>query len=716
VGTKTLTQTEQGSLIGNLRGAGWPDNVEVYVASGIPQMFRRLDEPGSQQFEDSWLYLPVSTVRSLTQSLIVECCSPEKKLISTNSIDTDQRKLLPVLANGRFSAVLAARRGDRVDVDEEASEMLFKFLENEARPENGMGIQREFVRRLFHRDQSLGSFLKSVVSLLADQWPATLAGVYYCYDQVYQLRLALGQLDLSGSLANRIDDVVAREWIDSVRRGDLFVPAEVLPEYPTMLNHAPNFQFVHPAIESERTDHLLVAVVRGDLSQEAAMAMYAIANLAACIDENQFTTRGELLDLYSSLATQGESEVPIESFLRSLFEAMDRNLVVSRLVLTTISGPATVVQKLPDGEAIVRAETKSPLPVDLFERSGEQDIVYKENLAVAYRGHDLSLRYKQDQVVSEISIPVQIGNRGMALLAIGSPVNENYLEGHQDFMEAAARLVEIHLQMSTRETMENVQPGVPMVVPIGKDDATRDAVSRRICDGLLHAIVEQLSIVLGHGEIMEEELLDLGPGEIPELVQDGARKINEAADSIAEHIEYLRRLVVPSDHHQGQTIQFASLGEDLATVLSGCTRKIQAIKRIKINLTFDPRTDQQIAVPRMFVVRCLLPLLVSLYDEAISSGRVKLSAREYTEDLKFVVQFDRRVIGHIGLDELLTRVYSEGEAEMSENNAGTIAIEGGMLKFEVSAADECRLEFELAKKPEAIQSDESQEMAGEKKH
>ena len=195
-----------------------PAGTALFVAGGVPTAFScyRREEWHGDLYD--WLHLPEKTRSELAKELYV--VDRDSAAFLKLAVQSDCGSLYAFGAEGRVLAVLLS--------DGSRDNILGDICENDLRNAvsnylSGIKVTQfnmatQFVRRLFRRDQSLTDFFEGYLSLLCDQWPHCLAGIYYYTDNTYRLRFVSGSLKFTDRMQGRVDPTAAAEWKEILAR------------------------------------------------------------------------------------------------------------------------------------------------------------------------------------------------------------------------------------------------------------------------------------------------------------------------------------------------------------------------------------------------------------------------------------------------------------------------------------------------------------------
>ncbi|HOP06852.1 MAG TPA: hypothetical protein PLF13_06120 [candidate division Zixibacteria bacterium] len=696
---RLLSESEYRSLLGDLSNLGLPESARLYLVAGLPQVFKRICNDADKCFEASWLYVPLSQVKSLRQHVIVEASRLSRSGISRHAVRAEGVKLFPIVCSGEFAGFLSVPRGEPIQFDDTLLDSLLERLEvhfDHVQSENS-SIVRDFVQRLYRRDQSFQAFLKSALQLMSDQWERSMGAVYYDLDGIYNMRMALGDIQFGDVLPSEVKQSTARDWVDAVRRSEYFVPAELLPDSPIFLSMPPTFIFVHPAITSSRTEFLLAVAISGDIDHQAISNIQEVAGLVSDLDESQFATSFGLIELYSQLGDLIHAAPIRDEILLDIFKRLSQQMKLSRMLLVSASGPVSKVKQRRQQEPELSIEERIPVPDQAIKAVSSDKSILLDDFRKQFGNSELSKLYYLDDVASELIIPIRWSNQEWSYIAFGTPLSAAYLEEHRRLLEFAARYVEICLLFIRRGWWQRQVSDDDSKAPENGESNDLRKISGRLADGILHALLEQLSVVLGQGEIMEDELSTAIPGEDKNEQLEGTRRINRAATSIAEYVEHLRWLQKHCDPcTENELVEVVQLVDEVPAVLSGYIRDLKARKRIDIKIWSECDGEIREKVTRSTVVTTILPLLVTILDEAICSGDITIRWHVSEQSPILSCEFAENLIGHIDLAGLVDRVYPSHRASIAGQQTGRTVLKSAVLDYRAKA-ERCYMDFRFVK-------------------
>ncbi len=178
---------------------------------------------------------------------------------------------------------------------------------------------------------------------------------------------------------------------------------------------------------------------------------------------------------------------------------------------------------------------------------------------------------------------------------------------------------------------------------------------KNLTDGYFHDIRSLLSVIMGQADVLDSLAARPHRERSTEAIRLGTGKIEKAADDLTLCLAQLRELCAVGDGDMAQAVPAADLIETLPTIIRGYNRQIKDTKNISFNFQVDESACRDCVIARRDIFDYVFLFLTSLMSEAICSGSIAISLD--AEHNAVVVRFDKNLIGHLGLDDLLGRLF-----------------------------------------------------------
>lgn len=693
---KLLTETETGVLHSTLSGLNLPSGVTVYLSHGLPTVFQREATSAHQESDGAWLHLPYESLATIRRRLVVEETNPKLNHIATQPVEVDELNLYPVLVAGEVRAVIAIDRERPFALSRTAGDNMMERLSHRfghAGVDDSL-VTKEFLGCLFDRDRSFDEFQRAMLNLMTSQWPRSLGAIYFESEGVFKLRLAVGDIHLSDRLEGTLTNQRVREWTDAIRNERYFTSADIMPNYPVVMDQPPNYLFVHPGIQSERTEYLVALLMSGDIGFEQICAVMQIARMTGYLHEAQFSTTSETVSLYGCLQELPTSNSRFRELLGRVFGVVGRQVDMSRLVVGDISGSATVLTSQGDQAPAFRSEPLPPIPTEILNSLSSEEPVLVNEVRADSRFEGMAKGYRADRVASEMVFSTGLADGSQGYVAFGSSLSGEHLGRYQLFFAAITKFVRLTRQlMATRQ-----HDGLITAQSDGNSDTmARDRLDTiaKLAGGYFHDIMEYLSVVVGQNELIETGAADMI------AVENGAAKVRKAADRIADYLDKLRSLCLLTTDQLSRHLSVRRFLEDLPSIVQGYARQIRDNKNVVLTIDTQHMGDTDFEITWHQLYDWVLPLVLGIMDEAICSG--KLTVRTDAEDNNpgMVFEFPSSIIGHTSLKDMVGRIYARWPQVATGEHGGSVEFLGMSLSFSPGSANSCRVRIQPTERPDA---------------
>jgi hypothetical protein len=703
---KLLTETQKGVLQGHTGGLNLPSGASIYLAQGLPTLFKLAGTKPDVHHPLAWLHIPGELLTSIRHSLIVQASNLQFNYIASAGIESDDVTLYPVLISSQVRAVITVAAGATLELSPTTQDAILVALLSRYSTQDQCDHQKllgDFLACLFNRDRSYDRFQKALLELMTKQWPGTLGAVYFESEGVHKLRLAVGDIHLSDRLEGTLKSSTAENWSEAMRREQFFVPADMTPNYPEVTGHPPSYMFVHPGIGSDLTEYMLVVAMPGDIGAGEVAALRQIAHLAGHIHESQFSTTSDVVSLYGHLAGLSTAAPDIPTMLLKAFRVVRRQMPLSRIVLTVEDGPVEVVTAKGDDEPTVRTASESPLPVDPAPDLKENNplLVPDVRREPSYAG-SLEL-YLSAEVSSAIIFALDSSPAASAYVAFGSPLAGQHLQSHRTLLDAV--VVFLSLCQSLSPDRRHRDHLIGSALSDNRLIVTNQRLNTvaRLAGGYFHDLMEHLSVVVGQNEIIESAISAEDIALASRAILSGSSKVRKAADRIAAYLGNLRNLCLLTTERLGQRLSCRRLFEDLPIIVSGFARQVKDSKNVTLNIKTRSLSDSRLELTYQELYDYVLPLVMGLMGEAIGSGVLLVSAGD--GDGRLLFEFSADIIGHTDLGEMLGRTYPHGRLHRLGDNDGVVHLENACMEFSVNPERLGRVVIHLAQAPDGPPSD-----------
>jgi len=654
-----------------------PETATLYVAGGVPQVFRRINRDDTADVTAELLYIPSADLTAQWDSR--SDMSPGEFLAprAGRFFEIDDQCVCPLLVGDRVAACLSQSCAEPFDRD-----VLTAALERAVvfEAHNRLGdeaVTTEFLARLMSRDIGGERFNGELLNLLTEQVADSLAVTYSETDGIYRLRLAVGDIAMWDKLDSALTNATIAAWSETIGDGWPFVPVGFLPEAPAFLDFVPTFLFVAFGIRSQRSRAIISMPVTGELSCHAARRLQTIARLAATVHERQFGVTEDLVNMFDALRQIGERRTTFDEVMIDVFRMFNRRTSVSRVVFIDPGGVSRSVVHHAFAEASVRRDETMPVAAGAVTAADEGHCLLPTVAEGGALTEDEAKRYYLDNVKSELCLTVPAGGGRRFCLAVGSPepgltlkAIERFAKGVASFLVVSCNAVRVP-DVVARESASGSSPEAI------ERRLRRMHMTDRLTEGFFHSFIDQLSYLLGEAEVLQMKLdMETAATSRPKADQSGpaTERVIAAIEDIVDQVRRLRNLCGCGDDEDEPKVRASRLVTELPSLFNGFSHYLQDTKNIAVRVIPAQGNSGGLELTRTEMLDYVYPLVVMLMDEAICSGTIVVKGDRIDGRAAIVLELDPGIIGHTNLGELVHRHAGAPADTESRDRRGSVTV------------------------------------------
>jgi hypothetical protein len=660
--------------------------VDLYLAGGFERLFRRVHEGSAERFDNSWLYVPSGTIKP-PQETLEEGTGAMPPQDLGDAIPMDDQRLYPLFLRGRTIGILVAS-GVGAPSGETAERLLARiarFVEPD-RPANDLA--HDFLKQLFHRDNSPQEFYRRLLSWLTDLWPRSFAGVYVETQGTFILRTSVGNIDRCYRLPREMSVEAAEQFLASSDITTSCVPLDTLPDHPIFLDAPPDMLFVHAGIGSACVRQLIAVAGPGDADSRTCRQLLELGALTSSLNENQFASAGGLLSFYARLAREELTGFDTTKLFTDLYEHISQQLDLSEMsvVLLDDKRRLSVTMKLPGN--VPETPEHYPEAVVAHVLAGEPYHLADINSDILSVDQARS-RYFAN-VKSESYLPLRDPKGVSGLVTFGSPVTGSYLADHEELLFAVANFVAFYVgRVKSLDNDALLNPSTPGAAASPADLARRLLMVHKLSDGCLHDMSDSLSVILGQAEIARSAAEESTQNDLSYLSH--LHRVARAAESMSGRLEALRQICACSKLAQSAKIDGAKFLRDLPIILSGLARQVRDTKNIEVSVAVMSRELPQVQFSSAMAFDVFLPVLITLMENAVCSGQIKVSTETGPGFAALALNLAHRLVAQTDLPALLNATFADQRPFSPEESADLIRLGSVSVGAETLKQDTIRV-------------------------
>lgn len=179
----------------------------------------------------------------------------------------------------------------------------------------------------------------------------------------------------------------------------------------------------------------------------------------------------------------------------------------------------------------------------------------------------------------------------------------------------------------------------------------------KLADGYFHDIRSLLSVIMGQADLLDSLATRPHRERSTEAIKSGTGKIEKAADDLTLCLVQLRELCTVGEEDMARAVPAGDFIATLPTIIRGYNRQIRDTKNISFNFQVDENDYPDCVIARRDIFDYVFLFLTSLMSEAICSGSFAISL-DTAQDV-VIIRFDKNLIGHLGLEDLLSRLFGD---------------------------------------------------------
>jgi hypothetical protein len=393
------------------------------------------------------------------------------------------------------------------------------------------------------------------------------------------------------------------------------------------------------------------------------------------IHESQFHTATDLLDIYQSLCRLDPVQGSFDTLLQSAVSHLSKQMQLSRVTCTVFGDSAQISSKTnllltkPNGEVTAEARDQLDIPEATLQKVVDGQPVLIPDLTSAGLNEAQARRRYLDNVASEYCMPLETSKGVVGMVACGSPVAGDYLSRTVPTLSALCGLVAVWTAIGETRSVRrevDVKSGRPC-----HDLTKRMDTLRRLTEVSLHGLSESVSAAIGQAELLKDARAIDDPIIEAQRQTAAADTLCSVSDKLGQHLHGLRRicaLTTAPETLMNAEDELSALPEMLGDLL----REFKETKNIDLRLVTE--ADKGLLIRSQEIYDYFVPMLMSIIEQSICSGQLKILARGSEHTVRLSVRFQQRLLGGLELPRLLTELFPQCELLLQDSGEGQMII------------------------------------------
>lgn len=677
---RLLSEYETAILKGDLSKIKLPDTAAIYLSTGIPQVFQRVDSNEEDFVEDPWLYVPASRLNSIRQQMIVNSNNKISRYFDNEPVETEDLMLYPLLINGEIKIIIVDSSKKKIKIKPDTVESIVETLEiyqkNQHISENHLD---HFILTLFNNHESVDKFIKNLLDLLVRRIPNSCAGYYFDDQGIIKLRMTVGDLRRFDLLPSFLSDNIKQEWIEALQTKTHFIPAESLEDEIGLLDSPPDFIYVHEGLQSEYVKNLLCFILYGDISESAIQLLDKITSLVAKLHEKQFIDAHSINKYYERNLLKIKNTNIMHHLLKELIILLDKQMIISRIVFKEEYKEAVVVKKEYNGEFAVYEHSMVTIDDTIQNHVKAQHKYFIEDITRAEYEEQTVKDCYESNVSSEYFFRISLPENKEAIISIGSPITGRYLDSVGEFLSAAVMAFVNCLRFQkSQKALESVS--------INEDILnSRIDLFGKLIGGYFFHIFSKLTVIIGAAERFVHTVHQaVSLGDKTKMISY-AEKLKDYADEVTDDIKMIRLIIPNTSDDYSRTISCEAFIKKLPKYINGYLKHIKDTKNIDINLENNSISKLDFKITGEEIVDIVLPLLVELMNSFEDHGKIKVMTQSELDMDRIDFSFDEAVIRSQNITDIIENSFQISRLLRSKKNM--YKIKDIVLKYMTDADD-----------------------------
>lgn len=659
--------TSEKSLSERLTEIGLPTYVRLFSCVGLSNVFAWRNIERTESFQETWLYIPDSSLESMLISQRGIGVSDEKHTPGSNSFKLDNQHLYPIHSAGKLSCIIAVPEGKEFKASQVDLGKIEKIERTSALMDKADTIQiaYEFVSRLFDCKQSYAEFAQRLLNFLTDQVDKSYAGLYWKSVDSYHRRWAYGDLQLSDKLRLAVTSETVAKWKGANSCGKTFIPADLIQDEPVFVQAPPNFLFVYQTPNFGDREQWLVMAVPGDISGAAISRITIIASLLSSIDDERTTGYAELVSMFGDVLGKNRKTQSLEEALKLCYKLIDSKLRMNSMCLLDTDRSVMSCMKAAEDQLQIERNKVTRIPDQARQVIESLEPAYLDGPShPAQDGKNLV----EESDASHVLFPIPLKDGSVALFSAEFSSNLDRARHHQRLFELAAKYLGICISLSRMTTAEPQIIGTPTNEIAETMALARLKTISNLNGGYFHELTEFLSVILGQAEIMEYEIRKSTKSLTVDDLLLSTDRIVRAAASLADKMEKLKEVSTIKVIDDGNYVTADKFLSMLPALTYGYFLTVKDNKNVEIAVQTKADRNVSFSIPVLHIYDYIVPLILTIMEEALCSGTIATSLTEHFGRPALRISFAKKLLGKLTLEKLVDKVFNFHQFERSADS------------------------------------------------
>ena len=656
---RILTENETAILIGDLSKIILPDNVDLYLSYGIPQLFQRVSDQTSQLDDKDWLFVPLEIIESLKQN---NNNIPKTPIVSLNNdtpLSCDKKFIFPVLSGQEIEILLVS---DSQKVENINTSLLKSIIRTfaaykESIIEKGNCTDRFIKAVIKHNDTHL-SFAKSILNLIVKEIDRSCAGYYSSEEKSIKRRFIVGDIHKFEQLPPVIPFELKSVLENSLFKNNNFLVPLNFSNELQFLSTPPDINYIHKGLKSKYCENIISVQLPGSASLSTIHLLKFIVRQASNLSEAEFMKTNTTLELYKQLTFKQHSSLSELQITEKLFALLNSHLRVSSLIyLSEIE--SFEIGYTSTNEYKVYENCSIKLSSECLSILQNFDHVIVQNTENKTFSSDSILQINTE-IRSHKIYKFSITKGHWSYLILGSPKESAIFEVYSMFLDEIIDAFKILIaSVKMRTNLKDAYFKEKIL-------HARLKLINILSNGYFNQIFSKLTVLIAKTEYLKKHISLLEDTKESSLMAKPIASIAHNTDLIENYITALRTLMPNREEYYERKLNSSEIMKKIPTLLQGYLHHTYIKNNISIRLDNVTHSKSEFFIAGYVIDDVVIPVILSIIDDAILDGTISLYAGNELETVYVKIAFHKDLIASCDIGAMILQIFHEHDIETTD--------------------------------------------------
>jgi len=516
---------------------------------------------------------------------------------------------------------------------------------------------------------SFDAFMRAMSEWLVGFMGGGQASFYYRSGDDLILRKLSGQMSYYEDMPSVLDKASADRYKKAIAERHMFLPEGIVPTYVTELKSPPAVRFVLGGEIGGQNNYLLTGFVPNFTSYSFALFFARLRQILSGLDDRHFSACPDWNRLFPTLDRMILSDKAGQEIARFLYDALGESIHIGRLRLiryNQLENRFDIVGDAGQKKHVYQIDG-TPITVDhpdlnkvvetgeFLSRSGRID----SPAGAVYSSSKNNLK-------SEMLLAIKFENVPMGILAVGSPMAEEYLTQFAEiFQTVAGYLGNLFNRVECRKAIEvYARQEAEMHAKLAALENLR--ILGELAGGVLHDLNNIMGAIMGRSQLIMGRLGNISDSQLAARLSHDVELIEKATVDSGEILNRLRQLSRTKIETKHTIVSILEVVDDSIEMVRPHWERLSQEKGLKIVLKKDVPEEIKVLGEPAGLREVFTNLLLNAFDALPSGGEIGVSCRQVNGVVNIVVSDSGSGIP----DDILGKVFDPFFTTKGEKGTG----------------------------------------------